>query len=370
MQEPTAGVQQGEPATGAAAEVDAALYRESFDAFRQNHDPARMVEAKGAWARRVRELEAEGICTSDAQAIADADVLLRKERAAAARKQARDDLRLEGFTDADFAADTGAVERRVAQQELIASVPGIVNLDLPGAQANEYDLDGEGRPRRVYYASFGSNLFADRFAAYIAGGQPEGATRTYAGCRDATPPSDDIPVALNGTVHYAGESKVWGYGGVAFLDTSTQGKSLGRAYCVTADQFDDVVAQECNEAPGSRKLNLPRLLQEGSHTEPGNYGRLVHVGDYRGAPVFTFTGPFTTAQARAGRHTINPDGYLVRREDPTAGKQDGRKDPWPVHSNPPSMAYQEKIAAGLAETHGLTAQQAGTYFAGSTGYRV
>ncbi len=370
MQEPTAGVQQGEPADGAAVEVDAASYLESFDTFRQNHDPARMVEAKGAWRRRVRELEAEGICTSDAQAIADADVLLHKERAAEASKQARDDLRLEGFTDADFAADPGVVQRRVAQQELIANVPGIVNLDPPGAQANEYDLDGEGRPTRVYYASFGSNLFADRFAAYIAGGQPEGATRTYDGCRDTTPPSGDIPVALNGTVHYAGESKVWEGGGVAFLDTSTQGKSLGRAYCVTADQFDDVVAQECDEAPGSRKLDLPRLLQDGSHTEPGTYGKLVHVGDYRGAPVFTFTGPFTTAQARAGQHAINPDGYFVRRDSPTTGKQEGKKDPWPVHSNPPSVAYQNKIAAGLAETHGLTEQQARTYFAGSTGYHA
>lgn len=283
------------------------------------------------------------------------------------RETAHADLLTEGFTPQELAHDPDIEERRVRQQTLIAGIPGIVNLDPPGTQSANYNLDESGRPREVYYASFGSNLFADRFNAYIAGGQPEGATRTYAGCRDTAPPSDDIPVALNGTVHYAGESLVW-TGGVAFLDTGTQGKSLGRAYRITADQFDDVVAQECNEDPGTRRLDLPRLLTEGRHVEPGNYGTLVHVGDYNNAPVFTFTGPFTTRQARAGTHTINPDGHLVASHSREAQPVEGKKNPWPVFTNPPSRAYQDKIAAGLAETHGLTPDQARIYFAGSTGY--
>jgi hypothetical protein len=282
------------------------------------------------------------------------------------RAEAVDDLMREGYSVRELALAPNIVEQRMAQQRLISQVPGIVALAAPGSQADQYDLDDEGRPRTVYYASYGSNLFADRFNAYIEGGQPEGSARVYAGCRDATPPTDDIPVALNGTIHYAGNSLVW-TGGVAFLDTEANGKALGRAYRVSAEQFDDVVAQECNEVPGSKRLDMAALLATGKHVEPGNYGTLVHVGDYNGAPVFTFTAPFTTAQARAGQHVIDPDGNLVLKGSATDVKVEGKKDPWPVFTNPPSQSYRDMIQSGLAETHGLTPKQADTYFAGASG---
>ena len=38
----------------------------------------------------------------------------------------------------------------------------------------------------VWYVAYGSNLRAARFGCYLAGGRPDGACRTYDGCRDRT----------------------------------------------------------------------------------------------------------------------------------------------------------------------------------------
>jgi hypothetical protein len=91
------------------------------------------------------------------------------------------------------------------------------------------------------------------------------------------------------------------------------------------------------------------------------------VGDYNNAPVFTFTAPFNTKQARSGNYTINPDGILVEKTDPSAVKVEGKKDPWEIFPNPLSDAYRTQIASGLKETHGLTKEQADIYFNGSVG---
>lgn len=295
---------------------------------------------------------------------------MKQQKVKEAALLARTDLIQEGFTEEELDLDPSFVERRIAQQELVKSIPGIVSLDKAGSQRANYDLDENGKLKNVYYASYGSNLFVERFSAYIEGGQPEGSARADVGCRDKTLPTENLPVALNGTIHYAGESKVW-TGGPAFLDTSTSGKSLGRAYRVTASQFEDVVAQECDYEVGSKNIDFNKVIDEGKLVESGIYGTLVHAGDYNNAPVFTFTSAFTTKQARSGKYTISPDGDLIDKKDakPIEQKVEGEKvkDHWDVFSNAPAEAYKKKIAAGLKETHGLTDAQAEVYFNGSTG---
>ena len=103
--------------------------------------------------------------------------------------------------------------------------------------------------------------------------------------------------------------------------------------------------------------------------EPGLYGTLVHVGDYENAPVLTFTGPFNTAQARAGNLMIDSCGHLVERTGVPVRADSDRK-PWFVFSNPPSLAYANMISSGLIEAHGLTPEQVGVYFAGATGFKL
>lgn len=278
---------------------------------------------------------------------------------------------------------------RTRQQVLVEQTPGLVDMAAPGAHAASYERDADGRPAKVWYASYGSNLYTDRFNVYIEGGSPNGGRTTYLGARDKTPVAATIPVALPGNVHYAGDSHVW-TGGVAFLDTEAGGKSLGRAHLITAAQFDDVVFQESNagDAPDGSKVDLNATVANGRQVGAGLYGTLVHVGDYQGAPVVTFTSPFATRDALRGDMVITDSGHLAPSstrgaaqaaqaqtqavEDAKAAAE-GRAptrvpSDWPVYSNAPSAAYQSMIGGGLAETFGLTSQQTRTYFAGATGY--
>lgn len=278
---------------------------------------------------------------------------------------------------------------RTRQQELVKNTPGLQDLDPPGSHADQYTLGDDGRPAQVWYASFGSNLYAERFNCYIEGGSPGASTTNYLGSRDRTPSGANIPVALPGTVHYAGESSVW-TGGVAFLDTASPGKSLGRAYKITSEQFDDVVFQESNsgEPPTGEKVDLNATIAHGKNSGKGIYGTLVHVGDYQGAPVMTFTSPFSVRDALRGDLVYTPDGTLAKRADraeaqaqqadlkereaaaAAAENRPVRRIPsdWPIYTAAPSQAYQDMIGGGLGETFGLTPDQRRTYFAGATGY--
>lgn len=281
-------------------------------------------------------------------------------------ERAFSDLTAEGFTAAELHEEPRILARRVAQQQLISQVPGIVQLEAAGSQAREYVHGPDGRPSEVLYASYGSNLSAGRFQTYLQGGWPAGSARMYSGARDTRLPAEDLPVALRGTVHYAGDNSVW-TGGAAFLDPSTTGHSLGRAYRITAEQFDDVVAQECGQEAGSKYLNLNEVIACGQSSDPGLYGRLIHVGDHGGLPVFTFTGPFSTRDSRSRQWTVSAGGVLVGNRSAEARRTSGRVRPYPVFPSAPSPAYRAMISAGLRDTHGLTAAETVTYFAGATG---
>lgn len=324
------------------------------------------------YADSLGELEASGLPTHQKDSIARG--LMR--------------ARFEDTDGRDFHVQSQLLAR-VRQQQVVDSVPGIVEMAPPGSQADLYERGEDGRPTQVYYASYGSNLYLDRMNVYIEGGSPNGGKTTYSGARDKTPIKESIPVALPGTVHYAGNSVVW-TGGVAFLDTSVGGKSLGRAHLIAAEQFDDVVYQESNggQRPDGSKVDLNTTIADGRVVGKGLYGTLQHVGDHNGVPVVTFTAPFSTSDALRGDMVITPEGRMA----PAAGREtlqaaqrqavateagkaaaEGRapvKVPqdWPIYSNAPAPAYQTMIGGGLAETHGLNQRQVRTYFKGATGY--
>lgn len=79
----------------------------------------------------------------------------------------------------------------------------------------------------VWYVSYGSNMCAGRLAAYLKGGRPPGASRTYPGARDPQPPRADAAVWLPGGIYFAGQSSVW-TGGTASYDPRLPGRAPAR----------------------------------------------------------------------------------------------------------------------------------------------
>lgn len=238
------------------------------------------------------------------------------------------------------------IEARARQESVLRSVKGlIIDLEEPGSQSENYELGEDGRPVKVWYASYGSNLSRDRFMTYIAGGTPEGTLDKHDGARDKTEPEEDMPIRYSGRLHFAGNSSRWN-GGVAFIDNDTSGHALGRAYSISMEQFDDVVAQENGRSVGSVTVDTTKALTEGSDkVMVGLYGTLVHIGDYENAPVFTFTGQ-NSAQDNL---TLSHDG-----------KSFGG-------TNAPGNNYLRMIGSGLQETFGMAPQEQADYLRGALG---
>ncbi|MBN6040020.1 histone deacetylase [Amycolatopsis sp. 195334CR] len=189
----------------------------------------------------------------------------------------------------------------------------------------------------VWYATYGSNMYAARFGCYLTGGTPPGAARSFPGARDPRPPRASRPLLVDGGIFFATESPVWG-GGRAFYDPALPGTAAMRAYLITRAQFSDVAAQEMYRDPGA-DLDLIGVLTGGrAELGPGRYETLLRLpvpdDGHELAPVLTFTCPWT------------------------AGDQ-------PLLA--PSAAYLRMLAGGLRETHGWTPQQAGGYLATAPG---
>ncbi len=140
----------------------------------------------------------------------------------------------------------------------------------------------------LWYVSYGSNLFAARFTCYLAGGRAPGARWTNPGARDPSPPTGDRRVDLDHALVFGGPSHTW-HGGPAYLDLVTPGHSVGRGWRITREQFEDLVAQENKQAPGTLAIS-DEVLREGGVVLPGaRYGRLVPLEPVDGEHAVTFS---------------------------------------------------------------------------------
>ncbi len=148
------------------------------------------------------------------------------------------------------------------------------------------------KPTLVWYASYGSNLFMDRFLCYIKGGQPEGSTKRETGSRDHTLPRDHSPVSLPFALYFSGYSSRWDGAG-AFINTvhNEEAATLGRMYLITEEQFEDVVRQE--NGIEDMSVDVETIKEKGNIIldENAYYGNLLYAGDRDGYPIFTFTNP-------------------------------------------------------------------------------
>lgn len=178
----------------------------------------------------------------------------------------------------------------------------------------------------VWYAAYGSNVSWARFACYVRGGRPEGARRTYDGCRDTSEPTGRRAIELPGHVIFGGLSTVWG-GGMAFYDPEAPGPSYATAYRLTRQQFVDVWCQE-RRRPLGESLPFGRVVADGQWTAGGGrYDRVLAVGDVDGEPMLTFTFPVG----------CRPE------------------------ARPPAPAYVATIETGLVQTRGMTRAGAAAY---------
>ena len=190
--------------------------------------------------------------------------------------------------------------------------------------------------RLIWYASYGSNLSGERFACYLAGGRPSGATRTFAGARDKSPPCDAVALKIPHQLYFSGRTRVWG-GSPAFIDTKplNDGIGLAQAYLITWDQFEDVVAQENGRRSTSITIEDHDLVPGFSQRiGSGRYENLLCTAQLKTMPVVTFTAPWSMNEVTMGS---------------------------------PSAAYLATLIAGLREAHDLSDVEITSYLGSAPG---
>jgi hypothetical protein len=190
--------------------------------------------------------------------------------------------------------------------------------------------------RVIWYASYGSNLSAERFACYITGGRPRGSRRTYVGARDKAPPAGTAALKISYQLYFSGESRVWG-GSPAFIDTKPVDGivSLARAYLIGWDQFEDVVAQENSRPSASIEVDDQDLIPGFSwQIGSGRYQNLLCTGHLDDMPVVTFTAPWSMNEVTPGA---------------------------------PSADYLAMLITGLREAHDLSDEELVSYLGSAPG---
>lgn len=148
------------------------------------------------------------------------------------------------------------------------------------------------RPARVWYVAYGSNMSKARFSRYLTGGITE------AGARDSTPPKSSEWARAPLRLSFAKESQRWDGGGVAFVDDDPQGDTIVRAWDISAEQFEDVFAQE-NRVDVGGALDWGDLTSGSLEVGSGWYRRVqqVDLGVATAAqPAVTFTWSTPTPQ--------------------------------------------------------------------------
>jgi hypothetical protein len=197
--------------------------------------------------------------------------------------------------------------------------------------------EGRRPPDLVWYASYGSNLSAARFRCYIEGGIPPGTMRPSRGARDRTPPRDDRPLDLPHRLYFAGHSKTWN-GSPCFIDTveSPATPTHARAYLITWEQFEDVVAQENGRSTSPIDLELGDLAAGSSiHLGPGRYENMICFDSLDEVSTVTFTSPWTMSEA--------------------------------AQPGAPSSSYLKMMITGLRESHAMSDDDLVAYLGSAPG---
>jgi hypothetical protein len=167
--------------------------------------------------------------------------------------------------------------------------------------------------RVIWYASYGSNLSAERLACYITGGRPHGSRRTYVGARDNAPPLGTVALEISYQLYFSGESGVWD-GSPAFIDTNPVDGivALARAYLIGWDQFEDVVAQENGRPSACIEVDDQELVPGFSRRIGSRrYENLLCIGRLDDIAVVTFTAPWSMSEVTPGAPSADYLAMLI-----------------------------------------------------------
>ncbi|WP_149359665.1 hypothetical protein [Lolliginicoccus suaedae] len=152
----------------------------------------------------------------------------------------------------------------------------------------------------LWYVAYGSNLVADRFAAYLNGSSPTSIYGPHRPAPTTVPPRDARSLWLQHRLYFAGHSHRW-TGSVAFVDPrpAPHGQhSCGRAYLIELDQFTHVAAEENGAPECPWEPHWPTLPIGGTaslpvdpHGEPerAKYNVALRLPDIDGTPALTLT---------------------------------------------------------------------------------
>ena len=128
------------------------------------------------------------------------------------------------------------------------------------------------KEKLVWYVCYGSNLCYERFMCYLTGeGSPKYGVspKPERRCSNSNPPLKSVTTIIPYPLYFSHNSITWEGKGVAFIDPSKNGFSIGRAYLVTREQY------------------LHVKEREGSW-----YQYEVRLPDIEGIPAYTFTDSF------------------------------------------------------------------------------
>ena len=126
----------------------------------------------------------------------------------------------------------------------------------------------------------------------------------HAGARDSSPARDDVAISIDHRLYFSGHSTLWG-GAAAFLDTvpiadQASQRALGRAYLISWDQFEDVVAEENGRPTAPLVIADAELVDSFTRlVGPGRYENLLCLGRRGDIPMVTFTAPWAMAAVRS-----------------------------------------------------------------------
>lgn len=145
----------------------------------------------------------------------------------------------------------------------------------------------------VWYLSYGSNMFEERFLCYILGRKYKDNARSEQGCKDSSLPIDSKSVVINHELYFSKNSSRWQNGGVAFIDSKIdkQVKTYAKMYKITKEQFEDVIKQE-NRINVKEEIDIDyNKLNQCNEINLLNswYGKLIKIGMECNEPVYSFT---------------------------------------------------------------------------------
>ena len=234
-------------------------------------------------------------------------------------------------TDEEWVSQKGLVQFQEVLSQYVQQVARKATETSKDEIARLMALFKNDKAARVWYVAYGTGLSRNNFMQQIIGGQPEGSIQTFEGCSDKTPPVHDQFISLPYALYFAGDCPHWvdrgGYVNIQPVPSSSA-HTIARAYLITIDQFEEIVAQQ-NGRAGRQVLPLRQALQHGHATigkGVGHYDELVFCGMKDNTPMFSVT-------------AVKPELPYV----------------------PPSLSYTRLLCKGLSESAGFEKQEALDY---------